>query len=249
MAPHTPPSLSSLAQMLESIERTAHLSSNQWQGGYHVSTWVGSSHHSSSFIRIPNPQSPSLSPPSHLPISHLPSPPHLLLAAAAIADAAAAASTCPSFRSSLTTACRCRGAISRVLSLKQRVCVEGSITRDPTVHRRPLPNSAQKEGGGGGGGTYSQRLGIHPVLNHGDADGQGAPVEVAVLPYMVLVRGSVFSLSYSYSCSCGSICSLIRRVGRYAPATWKSHEGCRRPAGRPVVFRCGRRGRAFLRVR
>lgn len=144
MAPHTPPSLSSLAQMPESIERTAHLSSNQWQGGYHVSTWVGSSHHSSSFIRIPNPQSPSLSSP------HLPSPPHLLLAAAAIDDAAAAASICPSFRSSLTTACRCRGAVSRVLSLKQRVCVEGSITRDPTVHRRPLPNSAQKEGGGGG---------------------------------------------------------------------------------------------------
>ena len=41
------------------------------------------------------------------------------------------------------------------------------------------------------GKTYCQRLGVHAVLNHGDANGEGAAVEVAVL---WLFSGRVSSL-------------------------------------------------------
>ena len=54
-------------------------------------------------------------------------------------------------------------------------------------------------------GTYRQRLGVHAVLNHGDADGEGAAVEVAVLLVVPAVSRTIpchLSLLLSLWCCC-----------------------------------------------
>lgn len=47
--------------------------------------------------------------------------------------------------------------------------------------------------------TYGQRLRVHAVLNHGDADGEGAAVEVAVL---VMLWSAVSQTKLLHSLGC-----------------------------------------------